>query len=872
MAPQSEIVSTSTDVNPGHTAGVCVLVLGMHRSGTSALTRVFSLLGAGLPARLLTSRDGNETGHWESQTLIDYHDHLLSEHQSFWFDWRPFDPFRVSVERRRQICSELSDLIRTEFRGASPVVVKDPRICRFVPLFLKAAGAAGYESRIVIPVRNPLEVAESLADRNGFRKGHSCLLWLRHVLDAEAESRGRPRAILAYEELLKDWRSAIAGLRALLGDVLSDPKEGVKKAIDDFLEGERRHYRHTTEEVLLDPALRHWISGTYGALQCLIADPNDLSALATLDGIRTEFDNAAPYLQWLQDEANELARVEVAKLDEAHHAELDEVTRRFAQQECEAERLESVVRSVEAQRDDLSSRLAELDRSFSSAMAKNAELEVAVERQTDLLSAIYRSTSWRATAPMRASVVAVRRWISFGAARWHGVRLPSIARTFGHYGFAHVVTRGFSVLRQRGAHGLLSHATAAMRYVEGRGEAEMRAGPQQLIDERLAFTVRLGSSRMSAPRTGRGSVVILSDTELAQCIRYRIKHKLEVLSGRGINAEYGQLGDLYRSVNLLQFCHTVIFYRVHMNDLFMIYYDEARRLGLNVVYDVDDPIFARDVHGTNTNLDLLDASIKLGQMRDTVKFRQALALADFLTASTPELAALIESTISEYRGQNRGVRPPVYLWRNVVDREAIELGLEAARNHEGRREHTLTIGYFSGSLAHEADFNVALPALVRVMRRRPHVRLVLSGHVVERDELREFHSRIQRRPFSDYSEYLGGIAECDLVIIPLVEDAFNRYKSCVRMLDAAVVGRPVVVSPVGDYVHVVEHGATGYFAAADEWEEAIGAMLDDNALRDRIAANARDVVLERFSTASCWDSLDPDLSGLLRGCIEASCS
>src|SRR6516164_8769546 len=68
-----------------------VIVLGMHRSGTSAVTRVVSLLGADLPKNLLPPSLTNELGYWESSDLMTIHDELLSSGGSKWDDWRAFN-------------------------------------------------------------------------------------------------------------------------------------------------------------------------------------------------------------------------------------------------------------------------------------------------------------------------------------------------------------------------------------------------------------------------------------------------------------------------------------------------------------------------------------------------------------------------------------------------------------------------------------------------------------------------------------------------------------------------------------------------------------------------------------------------------------
>ncbi|VAW15575.1 hypothetical protein MNBD_ALPHA12-1015, partial [hydrothermal vent metagenome] len=101
------ITKTNMDDEPQRT---CILVLGMHRSGTSALTRVLSLAGATLPKRLLgSSDDSNPTGHWEPNILIEYHDKMLAELDSCWHDWRALNMGMLPIRRRQEIGQEITD-------------------------------------------------------------------------------------------------------------------------------------------------------------------------------------------------------------------------------------------------------------------------------------------------------------------------------------------------------------------------------------------------------------------------------------------------------------------------------------------------------------------------------------------------------------------------------------------------------------------------------------------------------------------------------------------------------------------------------------------------------------------------------------------
>ena len=176
-------------------------MLGMHRSGTSAMTRVLSIAGARMPASLMGPGEGNEAGHWESSALLAYHDRLLETLGSDWRDWRALEIGRLPLERRREIKAEIADLVACEFGDAPLFVVKDPRICRFAPLFIEALEDAGIGLRVVHMLRNPLEVADWLKRRDGLARYDAVLQWLRHALDSEAATRSRARAMVSYSTL-----------------------------------------------------------------------------------------------------------------------------------------------------------------------------------------------------------------------------------------------------------------------------------------------------------------------------------------------------------------------------------------------------------------------------------------------------------------------------------------------------------------------------------------------------------------------------------------------------------------------------------------------------------------------------------------------
>jgi hypothetical protein len=270
-----------------------VLVLGMHRSGTSAVTRVVNLLGAQLSKKLLPPSPGeNESGFWESWQLYDLQEELLASAGSSWQDWRPLNPNWLDAPTARPIVNRIIEHVQDDFSGSPLFAIKDPRNCRLMPLWLEVLEKLGAVPRVLLPIRNPLEVTESLRQRNGISLARGHLIWLRHVLDAEYSTRNIPRLVFSYDSLLQDWRAFASESSQALGISWPENTDESAAEIDEFLKSSHKHHAFDENHLDADPAVPKWVKETYSAINMLIESPQSETAFSLLDRIRAEFDQA----------------------------------------------------------------------------------------------------------------------------------------------------------------------------------------------------------------------------------------------------------------------------------------------------------------------------------------------------------------------------------------------------------------------------------------------------------------------------------------------------------------------------------------------------------------------------------------------------
>lgn len=222
------------------------LVVGMHRSGTSAFAGTLGRLGLSVPADLMAASPANPNGYYESGELAWLHNRVLRSAGSRWDDWAPIAQSWFETPAASAHVGDIVRFLDRHFARAASFVIKDPRICRVMPLWRKALNVFGAKPHIVIPLRHPDCVARSLAARDGLLAGEANLLWLRHLLDAEHATRDLPRMFVGYDSLLADWRPAIAMMETRFDYRWPRSPDEAAPDIQGFLDPQLRHHRTTS--------------------------------------------------------------------------------------------------------------------------------------------------------------------------------------------------------------------------------------------------------------------------------------------------------------------------------------------------------------------------------------------------------------------------------------------------------------------------------------------------------------------------------------------------------------------------------------------------------------------------------------------------
>lgn len=358
---------------------VALLVLGMHRGGTSAVAGLLVRLGAQGPRALMPPDADNPSGYWESTVLFDLHERLLRAAGSRWDSYTRLDLDWLRSGIAQTLSDECQDALRAEFGNAGRFVMKDPRMCRFVPFWLRTLEHEGIVPAAVLVVRDPIEVAQSLSARNGFERDLSLLIWLRHTLDAEFATRGVRRTFVWYRAVVENWKPVAERVSRDLQIAWRPRTSADDEDIGRFVSAGLHHHRQDVdshEDVA--PVLAEWLRRTLAALRHLRGRECDASeVLAELDAVRLEFDRATSAIGDVADRVRGGLEVEV-------------------------EGLEARIRNLEADVGNLEALRAGLQSALHAHGEQLDTLERALSAAHQDAQALRESASWRITAPLRS--------------------------------------------------------------------------------------------------------------------------------------------------------------------------------------------------------------------------------------------------------------------------------------------------------------------------------------------------------------------------------------------------------------------------------------------------------------------------------------
>jgi O-antigen biosynthesis protein len=250
-----------------------VLVLGMHRSGTSALARGLQMLGVYLGNDFISSKPDNPTGYWEDRNIYEINERLLAVFGLKWEEVALIDDARWDAPGAEALRNEAVAYLRSQFVSHPLWGFKDPRTIRLLPFWRSVLRSLEVEESYLLVIRNPRSVANSLIRRHGMDAVTAHLLWLAYVVPNLSMIANRPFVVVDYDLVMANPRRELGRIAKGLKIPLTDAsKVGIDQFASDFLDPDLRHSFFNVSDFELDLNLPPLTREAYLWLRSLATD------------------------------------------------------------------------------------------------------------------------------------------------------------------------------------------------------------------------------------------------------------------------------------------------------------------------------------------------------------------------------------------------------------------------------------------------------------------------------------------------------------------------------------------------------------------------------------------------------------------------
>ena len=317
---------------------------------------------------------------------------------------------------------------------------------------------------------------------------------------------------------------------------------------------------------------------------------------------------------------------------------------------------------------------------------------------------------------------------------------------------------------------------------------------------------------------------------IPQCTRYRVLNKAEQLRKHGFEVMVTNLSDF--QLSMAQNASHIIIYRSPISPELLRLCHMAQDYGKPIFYDIDDLVFDT-VYTDQLSYTQGLNSVEKGNYDAGVRnYGYMLENCDGAITSTNQLQEEL------YKYQSK-----VLLNRNLASDDLIAISSQYIKDYS-QTSDIVKIGYFSGSISHNENFELIKPAIKQLLTKYSNVQLHIVGILDVPQDMKPFENQIVTHDYVDWDKLPALISEVDINLAPLVDSIFNRAKSEIKWIEAALVKVPTVASKIGAFSDMVIDGETGLLVTDDQWFDKLEALVLSPELRQNLAESAYRAVLE----------------------------
>lgn len=375
-------------------------------------------------------------------------------------------------------------------------------------------------------------------------------------------------------------------------------------------------------------------------------------------------------------------------------------------------------------------------------------------------------------------------------------------------------------------------------------------GVGKLAKKVVVYSYRKVAAKAKVTNAEYKDILFINGCGLLHPQRYRVHHQIEQLEAFGVSCDKVDYEKL--TLDYLSRYRGFVFYRCPILPVIEEFIKLAKENNKTCFYDIDDLVY--DTKYTDKVKCVCEMSKPERDLYNdgVIRMGKTLDLCEYGITTTKRLQTEMKKRLKD-----------VYINRNVMSDEMLKFSVKALKEVK-KDDSKIVIGYLSGSITHNDDFKLIMSDIVKILKEYDNVYLQLVGYLDLPEEMNSVKDKILVSPFVDYRELPSLIRSIDINLAPLETSIFNEAKSENKWTEAALVKIPTVASNTGAFKEMIEDKVTGILCNDDEWYGKLKEVIDNKELREELANNAYQYVMNNKLTYNSGKGIADFIKSKLR--------
>ena len=336
-------------------------------------------------------------------------------------------------------------------------------------------------------------------------------------------------------------------------------------------------------------------------------------------------------------------------------------------------------------------------------------------------------------------------------------------------------------------------------------------------------------------------VLFVSGEPINSTSYYRCEILTEQLKANNRESDIIYYKYLENNSDILDNYKHIVWYRLPLLDWLTPMIEKMKKNERKIIFSIDDLLFDLDSvrkREWTTSLYKDEREELLSQVKGMNEF---IKISDLGISSTEPLK----------REMKKYIQGEVLVYRNGFSQKQLEIS-----NQPDSWPGIFNLGFFSGSYTHDENFKMITPALLKLLKQYPKLKLHIGGRVEVSQKFDKYKNQVIRYPHLTINSFQTILSNVAVVLAPLVKNRHNEAKSELRFVQAAFAKRIVIATDTTPFKYAIKSGENGYLVSkSEDWYETINSIFQNEGKIRAQGNSVYEEVLIRYNQRSLGEEL-----------------